>query len=205
MIKKTKIRDLLNFLFLDHAILRPLWPNLEEVEGNIWRSSQPTYRNLKKLKEKGIKHVLRLRDNTDSINFKFEQEACRELNLSLTMIPLKARNTVNADNFIKLLDFFDKTEEPFVMHCKSGADRTGLAAAFYLIYKCGAPVDLAKKQLSPKYLHFKWTKSGILDLILDQYDEYIEINSEKNLRYWVENEYDPVKIKVAYNKMRISN
>ena len=199
------MRDLLNFLFSDHAIFRPLWPNLEKITRDAWRSSQPTQRTLKKLKKHGIKHVLRLRGNNNSVNFKYENAACNILNLKLTVIPLSANNTVSKEKLTQLLDFFDETTEPFVMHCKSGADRTSLAAAFYLIYKCGTPIVHARKQMSPWYLHFKWTKTGILDFMLDEFERFINQNPDKDLRYWVTYIYDAETLKNAFNATRLEN
>jgi protein tyrosine/serine phosphatase len=199
------MRDILNFLFVDHAIFRPFWPNRAKIHDGVWRSSQPTYRILDMFKKLGVQHVLRLRGNNKSVNFKFEKQSCEALDLNLTIISLSARNTVSAAKIIHLLDFFDTIDVPFLMHCKSGADRTSLAAAFYLIYKCGASVEVARKQMSWRYLHFKWTKTGILDFILDQYAEFSAQNPDKTLRDWVENEYDPEIIKQAYNAIRLQN
>jgi len=130
--------------------------------------------------------------------FELEQEACNKLGLTLTTISLASKNTVSAQKLLNLLDYFDMTTEPFVMHCKSGADRTGLAASFYLVHKCGASIDHAKTELSPRYLHFKWTRSGTLDFILDQYKEFITKNPDKSLRHWIESDYDPDSIRKAF-------
>ena len=53
------------------------------------------------------------------------------------------------------------------LHCKSGADRAGLVSAMYLIAEKKQTVSEAKKQLSFKYLHLDFTKTGILDYIFD--------------------------------------
>ena len=53
------------------------------------------------------------------------------------------------------------------MHCKSGADRVGIASSLYLIYKHKYNVLDASKQLSFKHLHIKYAKTGILDYLFE--------------------------------------
>ena len=199
------MRDLLYFLFTDHAIFRALWSNTHLVAPNVWRSNHPTKRRLKAIQKKGVKHILSLRGDMKNSPYRFERENCLDLGLKLTVIGLASRDVAPKDRFIDLLDFFDTTDVPFLMHCKSGADRTSLAAAFYLIYKCGTPIVHARKQMSPWYLHFKWTKSGILDFMLDEFERFINQNPDKDLRYWVTHIYDAETLKNAFNATCLAN
>jgi protein tyrosine phosphatase (PTP) superfamily phosphohydrolase (DUF442 family) len=193
---------MLYFLFQDHAIFRALWSNTHRVARLVWRSNHPTYRRLRRLKQLGVENVLSLRGNTKKSPYLFEKESCDRLGLTLTVIALGARNVWRKERVIALLDYFDNTDAPFLMHCKSGADRTSLAAAYYLIYKCGTPVALARKQLGMRYLHFKWTKTGVLDFMLDEYEHFSNQNPDRDLRYWITNVYDADAIKQAFNQER---
>ena len=83
----------------------------------------------------------------------------------------------------------DKIPKPFVLHCKSGADRAGLVSAMYLIAQKKLPVSEAKKQLSFKYLHLDFTKTGILDYILDVFFQRLKIENIDFLD-WVKQEYN---------------
>ena len=47
------------------------------------------------------------------------------------------------------------------MHCKSGADRAGLAAALYLIFKKDYSLEEASRELNFKHLHIKYTVAKI--------------------------------------------
>ena len=76
-----------------------------------------------------------------------------------------------------------------MLHCKSGADRAGLVSALYLIVEKKLPVLEAKKQLSFKYLHLDFTKTGILDYIFDVFLERLKI-SDINFLDWIKQEYD---------------
>lgn len=196
------MRDYLYFLFTDHAIFRALWSNTHLIAPDVWRSNHPTKRRLRKLQQKGVRHVLSLRGDTKNSPYRFEVENCAALDLDLTVIGLASRDASPRTRYLDLLDFFDQIDVPFLMHCKSGADRTSLAAAFYLIYKCNLPISKARQQLSPRYLHFKWTKTGILDFTLDAYERFASQNPDTDLRYWIEHIYDADALKSAYNAHR---
>ena len=88
------------------------------------------------------------------------------------------------------------------MHCKSGADRAGLMSALYLILKNNAPVNEAKKQLSFKYLHIKYAKTGILDAF---FDSYISDTEKSNITFlnWVKIKYSPEKLKSSFKPKKI--
>ena len=91
--------------------------------------------------------------------------------------------------FIELFNFFDEIEKPFVVHCKSGADRASLVAAFYLIHVHGYSVKETRPQFSIKYLHLKYTRTGLLDSLMDTYEREGEAKEIK-LRDWIVNHYD---------------
>ena len=83
----------------------------------------------------------------------------------------------------------EKIPKPFVLHCKSGADRAGLVSAMYLIVQKNLSVTEAKKQLSFKYLHLDFTKTGILDYILDVFSKRLKIENIDFLD-WIKQEYN---------------
>ncbi|MBK8025175.1 MAG: tyrosine-protein phosphatase [Chloroflexi bacterium] len=62
--------------------------------------------------------------------------------------------------------------KPTLIHCKAGADRTGLAAALFLMSQ-GTSFDQAAQQLSLKYFHFPWlgSPSVAMDQTLNAYGE----------------------------------
>jgi len=76
------------------------------------------------------------------------------------------------------------------VHCKSGADRTGLAAALYLMVVEDQPFDLARKQLSFRFLHIRRSSTGILDHFFDAY-EARNAASPITIEDWIKTEYDP--------------
>jgi len=92
---------------------------------------------------------------------------------------------------------FGLIEYPAVMHCKSGADRTGIMGVLYRHFKLGEPIEQAVSQLSPKYMHIKHGKTGLLDFF---FKDYLDYNARAPIAFmdWVESVYDPVDVKARF-------
>ena len=88
------------------------------------------------------------------------------------------------------------------MHCKSGADRAGLMSALYLILNKNIRVEEAKKQLSFKYLHIKYAKTGILD---EFFEKYLKDNKKNKIKFldWVKKKYDADKLKSSFKPKKL--
>ena len=112
------------------------------------------------------------------------------LGLTLVTVGLQARLAPEKQQVVALFDAFRSMDRPFLMHCKSGADRAGFAAALYIMAYEGATVAQARKQLSWKYLHFKASKTGILDHIIDLF-EHATTNTPIGVEDWFRHHYDP--------------
>ncbi len=190
-----------HFQLMDHAFLRVLWTNLAEIAPDVWRSNQPSPKRLERYKQMGIKTVLSLRGDTSSSHYLFEKEACEKLGLTLHVATLFARKAPRRRNLLELLDMFETIERPFVMHCKSGADRAGLASALYLIHIEGQPVDVAAKQLSWRFYHLKNAPTGILDHMLDIYAEDTKL-SPMPIREWIQTRYKARKLTASFERLR---
>ncbi|MRU14536.1 protein tyrosine phosphatase [Roseovarius sp. A21] len=184
-------------LWFDHAILRKVWTNFFPVAPGVYRSNQPTHERFEKLKAMGVKSVLNLRGAAGAAHYLVEEESCRQLGLTLVNVSLMARNAAPAANILQVIGAFRSIEKPFVMHCKSGADRAGFASAIYLLAIEDRPISEARKMLSAKYIHFRWTKTGVLDFILDRYEER---QKETGIGFedWIKTEYDHLQMQADY-------
>ena len=176
-------------MWFDHAVLRIFWTNFYPVAPGVYRSNQPTHRRFLKLKKMGIKSILNLRGAAGAAHYLVEEESCREVGLNLVNVTFHARHAAPAEDILKVIEAFRTIEKPFVMHCKSGADRAGFAAAIYLIVIEGETVAQARRMLSLKYAHLKNSKTGVLDYILDLYEAR---NKRDPISFedWVRTEYD---------------
>ncbi|MDQ2095588.1 protein tyrosine phosphatase [Rhodobacteraceae bacterium 10Alg 79] len=189
-------------LWYDHEFVRIPWSNLAQVAPGVWRSNQPTHARLARLKDRlGLKTVLFLRGQMLEPPRLFEEESCAELGLDLVIVPLAARNAPERQSLLDLIAAFRRIEKPFLMHCKSGADRASLASAVYLLAIEGAPVSRARRMLSLRFVHLKWTKTGIIDAFLDAY-ETAQKASGVGFEAWVENTYDAEALQRAFDAKR---
>ncbi|RBO54257.1 protein tyrosine phosphatase [Rhodovulum sp. BSW8] len=192
---------LLHFHLMDHAFLRILWTNLEQIAPGVWRSNHPSAARLRRYREMGIRTVISLRGPRQDSHRLLEEEACAALGLRLETVTLKARRLVPRENLLALLDLFDRAERPMVMHCKSGSDRAGFASALYLIHAEGAPVARARTMLSWRYLHSRRSKAGVLDVVLDRFEADCA-KTPMTLRDWIATRYDPAAIESAFRAER---
>ncbi len=183
--------------YFDHGILRKLWSNFHKVAPGVYRSNHPDRRHLEKMKALGIRTVINLRGTNGGAPYLIEQQDCAALGLRMIDVNMVARMAPPRDFFLQLFDAFRAAEKPFVMHCKSGADRSGLAAALWLITYEGETVAQARRMLSPRYIHFKWTKTGVLDHILDCYEARLA-RGQISFEDWIRSEYDHQDMQRSY-------
>lgn len=186
---------------VDHAFLRRVLPNRYQLSDDAWRSNQPDPVHFPALEKIGIKTVINLRGADKYSYYLFEVEACQDFGMKLIDHPLLARVLGTAEEYLELLDIMQTAEKPFLIHCKSGADRTGIASALYLLDQCGASLDEARAQLSLKYAHQRWSKAGILDALIEDYATHCETDPI-SIRDWFANHYDPDAITQAFQAER---
>lgn len=182
-----------HFNWVDHGLLRTWWTNFAEVGKDVYRSNHPNPKRLAAYKKRGIKSVLNLRGTSVYSHYLFETEACKSLGLNLTDVHLSATALPSLRAIEELESHFRTLQKPFVMHCKSGADRAGFASALYLLLVENRPIEEAQAQLSFRFLHIKASEKGILDYCLEKYRKTNKA-SPIAFRDWLENMYDPDEI-----------
>lgn len=184
--------------WMDHGLLRTFWTNFAEVDTGVYRSNHPAHSRLESYRDMGIKSVLNLRGTPAKPHHILEVESCEKLGLELFSLALHARRPPRADVLADLFELFDRIPRPFVMHCKSGADRAGMASALYLLDQ-GASVDEARKQLSFRFLHIKRSKTGVQDHLLDLYEDRLK-KGPISIRDWISIEYSPIELRDSFAK-----
>ena len=187
----------IDMLVFDHGLLRKVWRNEHEVDGGVWRSSQPDPGMVRRLAGQGFKAILNLRGATEYGSYLLEREACRAAGIELVDFKLTSRALPSREEILALDAIFARLPRPFLMHCKSGADRAGLAAALYLLLRKGMSAEEAARQLSWRYLHVKGAATGVLHFLLERYaaDSAAE---PMGFREWVETRYDPEALMAEY-------
>lgn len=190
--------------FLDHGMFRALYWNKAQIAPGVYRSNYPTAARIKRLKRQGVNSILSLRGQFNGAFNALEQDACERYAMTLKFVPLSAREAPKNRLVLELIEIFQKIEHPFLMHCKSGADRAGLASAIYLIAIEGKSVAEARQMFSMRFIHFKWTKTGILDMFLDIYEERLE-RGPIAFQDWVAHEYDPAALTHRFAERRVTS
>ena len=193
----------MDLIFVDHGIFRFYWRSLYQISKDVYRSNQPfPWQILNDKNNRGIKTIINLRGKRNCSSYYLEKEICKKLNITLIDFPVTSRAAPNPDTILKAKQLFEKVEYPILMHCKSGADRAGLMSALYLILNKNISVKEAKKQLSFKYLHIKYAKTGILDEFFEKYLKDT-MQSKINFLDCVKTKYNPEKLKSSFKPKKI--
>jgi protein tyrosine/serine phosphatase len=142
--------------------------NLHAVSAGILYRSAQLSKNETRLavQEYGIKSVLNLRGAHEGQHwYDDEIAASGELGLAHFDYPLSSKRFVTAQQIEEILDIVRAAPKPLLIHCKSGADRSGLVAALYRYSDTGASAVDADRELSLVYGHFPYlmSRSGAMD------------------------------------------
>ena len=117
-----------------------------------------------------IHSVINLRgENADKPWYQEEIATCRQMGVSHFDIGLHSDKAPGLPKLEKLLRLFQQAPRPVLIHCKAGADRSGLAAALWKVAIDGVPARVAKRQLSIRYGHMPIGPTQVLDAFFDQW------------------------------------
>jgi len=179
-----------NMILSDHGIFRLFYLNFYRVTPQFWRAAQPAPHDINRLAHHGLKTIINLRGGREFGSWPLEKEAAEQNGIRILDFTLRSRGAPEREAMLKARGFFAALETPALIHCKSGADRAGFMATLYLLLHENRPLDEAMQQLSPRYGHFKFSKTGILDSFFELYRRE---GLEKGLTFedWVANHYDP--------------
>ena len=110
-----------------HPIALDGVPNLHQVADGIYRSAQPTAAGFRQLQELGVQRVLSLRHEPD------DQSLAAGLGMTLLHISMSAWYIRDQEVIAALKLMLDAHQAPILIHCRHGADRTGVVCAAYRI------------------------------------------------------------------------
>lgn len=164
------------------STFRPMM-NFHSVDpGKFYRSAQLTPDEFKEVVAKyGIKTVVNLRGHQDGEWwYNGEKETLGQLGVRFETIGFSTDYVQPVNAWTQYLDILKTAERPILVHCRSGADRTGEASAIYAMEYMHKSREEALDQLSPLYLHFEPFKRA-KKLFVRNYQG----------SQWLRREYDP--------------
>ena len=132
--------------------------NFEQVSRTLSRGASPSCEQLRQLCESGVKTIVDLRLNGPGV--RQEESAARNLGLIYLHLPLSYK-APTAEQISKFLSIVCNPQYlPVFVHCRQGADRTGVMVAIYQLTVQRCPFDEVYRQMrqhgfKPWLRHFK--------------------------------------------------
>jgi protein tyrosine/serine phosphatase len=191
-------------MFVDHAVFRTVWGNFAAViPGRLYRSNHPTPARLAAAKRRyGLKTLINLRGHRQCGSDALSREAARRLGLQHVDMAFESRGAPHRDRILRFAQIYAELQTPALMHCKSGADRAGLAAGLALIFEGGTASE-ARRQLSWRFGHFSRSRTGILDEFFNMYER--EAEGRMPFLEWVRDRYDETRLRKSFKAHGLSS
>jgi protein tyrosine phosphatase (PTP) superfamily phosphohydrolase (DUF442 family) len=191
------------FVFLGHEVSRRLfgWNFHVVVPGRVYRGAQPTPHLVEQLvEEHGVRTIVNLRGcGIPADWYVKETQAVQQLGINQEDICFSALRLPSSQELRRLVEVLDRAEYPIYLHCRRGADRTGMAAAIVMLLghveSAGANVTLAQahKQLGLWYGHVAVGETRVLDRFFDLYADWLDKQGRDHnsavFRHWLLEEY----------------
>jgi protein tyrosine phosphatase (PTP) superfamily phosphohydrolase (DUF442 family) len=184
------------------AYLRLLRGNFHTVvAGRVYRSAQPSPRRLAEWTRRyKLKTVINLRGASGQPFHAAEQRAAERLGLTMIDIRLSATEPPSALWLRRLVAALETASPPILLHCRDGADRTGVASVLAAMALGGQRWDQARSQLSAKYLHVNPWTNRIAEL-LERYESWcrqrrLDTAGWAQFREWALRDYHPAWYRV---------
>jgi protein tyrosine/serine phosphatase len=137
------------------------------VAGELYRSARPSPQEIAEWhKRYGIKTIINLQGPHPYADWYREEKATAE-SLGITLIDhqMSAQRDVQAPEVEKILNILQTAQRPILVHCRNGADRSGLVSAFYVAAIAKGSEFFAELQLTPFFGHlpFAFLRSYAMD------------------------------------------
>ena len=119
---------IMNFNYAQNDTIKQIrgadFKNLYQVNEKLYRSEQPSKIGFNMLEEMGIKTILNLRRRWSN------KRKAKGFDFKLIHQPIKTKQ-LNEDDILNALRVIQSAEQPVLVHCWHGSDRTGTIIAAY--------------------------------------------------------------------------
>jgi hypothetical protein len=191
-------------LLIDHGVFRAVWDNFATVvPGRLYRCNHPTPSRLAALARRhGLRTLVNLRGHRKCGSDALSREAAARLGLHHIDMAFESRGAPHRERILRFHGLYQSMPFPALLHCKSGADRAGLAAGLALLFEGGTAAD-ALGQLSWRYGHFSRSPTGVLDAFFIHYAAVAE--GRLPFLDWVRTEYDEAALRARFRASGLSS
>jgi hypothetical protein len=179
--------ELVQVLFLDN------WHTV--VPGRVYRCAQQSGTCLEELAARhGIRTVINLRGCCYPEPWYLEESrATHRAGVCQEDVAFSAGRLPSRTEMRRLLEVLDHTTYPVVLHCRRGADRTGMACAIILFLQPDIPFAQARRQLGLRYGHVALGRAAYLDEFCNLYEGWLRDRGQKHtpevFRDWLLHHY----------------
>tara|TARA_R110002012_G_scaffold260891_2_gene442651 strand:- start:2245 stop:2835 length:591 start_codon:yes stop_codon:yes gene_type:complete len=168
--KKRKASPVVCGVFLGVSLCMGFYLGMLQLTGNfhtvvpgaLYRSAQPSSADIAGYhRTYGIKTIVNLRGKHPGKDW-YEAEIAETARLGITHVDfyMSASLELSQPQAEELVSIFQQAEKPLLIHCKAGADRSGLASALYLAAVSRQGEDAAESQISLRYGHISIPLAG---------------------------------------------
>lgn len=181
----VKIRRFLGYFFLLLGGLSGCYflyrDNIHEViPAYYYRSAQLAPNVLSNLIDKrNIQTVINLRGaHPEAPWYQKEIKVVEEKHIAYHNLPLRAYHFPEVSQIRTLIRLIEDSPKPILIHCESGADRTGLASALVVFWNTGGDLTRSWKQISWHYGAVYPNSVG--KLVLKRYQLWLDQRKERS-------------------------
>jgi protein tyrosine phosphatase (PTP) superfamily phosphohydrolase (DUF442 family) len=167
------------------------------LSGRVYRCGQLSAETLEKvIAEQHIRTVVNLRGSSALSPWYLDEcRATNHLNVAQEDICFSANRLPSIHELRRLVEVLDRAEYPILLHCRHGADRTGLASAIVLLLESDIDLPQARGQLAARFGHFSVGRLRFLDQFFDLYSLWLESQGFEHcpphFRQWIATEDFP--------------
>ena len=164
-------------IFLSYYFYMEEYGNFHMVKRRVFYRSGQLDKDelLLYIKKYGIKSILNLRGKKPEAEwYKEEIKISNSLKIKHFDFGISPTHKVTIGKIRDIMNIIKKAPKPILVHCKAGADRTGLISAIW-VYANTHDAKEAYRQLSIKYLHLPYI--GKTDAMDKSFWNYV--NSKK--------------------------
>ncbi len=159
------------------------------IPGEVYRSAQLPHEKLDELIQKDhIKTIFNLRgSHVGELWYTLEFNSAKQNNIRFYNWSLPAHSMPTKEQLQHIITALDEAPRPILIHCKNGADRSGLVSAFALILYKNSNFTEADKQITYRYLAL--SPSSVGRLVMPKYEAWLKknnlVSNANNLKTWI--------------------